>query len=352
FPDILATRGFDIVLGNPPWEVMQVSEDEYFAQRLPDIVELPAAARKRAIALLESQNPVVYATYQSDKRRFEAMNEFARSSGRFNLAARGKINTYALFGELVAAASPRGRAGLIVPTQICTSDTTKQFFEMLLTKNRLASFLSFTEIRQWFPATDDRNPFGLLTLGTDCHAPEFAFFLTEINQLTDANRRFKLTTEDIARINPDTKTAPIFRAHADADLAAKLYRTANCSERPIAWITLKQNVFTSSSQPDLVEFSRPKSIDQDLIAIFRGAMLHQYDSRFATYINGDFEEVECSSKVPDYIARSDKYVSSTYYHTRMKTKNIRNAYHLSIRRIARATDERTMIAAMLPMVGT
>src|SRR5262249_8978808 len=150
----------------------------------------------------------------------------------------------------------------------------------------------------------------------------------------------------------DTKTAPIFRAHADADLAAKLYRTANCSERPIAWITLKQNVFTSSSQPDLVEFSRPKSIDQDLIAIFRGAMLHQYDSRFATYINGDFEEVECSSKVPDYIARSDKYVSSTYYHTRMKTKNIRNAYHLSIRRIARATDERTMIAAMLPMVGT
>src|SRR5262249_40918087 len=98
--------------------------------------------------------------------------------------------------------------------------------------------------------------------------------------------------------------------------------------------------------------SRPKSIDQDLIAIFRGAMLHQYDSRFATYINGDFEEVECSSKVPDYIARSDKYVSSTYYHTRMKTKNIRNAYHLSIRRIARATDERTMIAAMLPMVGT
>jgi hypothetical protein len=117
FPDVMAAGGFDIVLGNLPWEVMQLGEEEYFAQRLPEIAELSGAAQKRAIASLERENPATFACYQVDKRRFEASNEFARSSGRFGLTARGKVNTYALFAELFThLAGPRGRAGLIVPT--------------------------------------------------------------------------------------------------------------------------------------------------------------------------------------------------------------------------------------------
>ena len=42
--------GFDVVLGNPPWDVMQLGEEEYFAQRAPEIAELSGAARKHAIA--------------------------------------------------------------------------------------------------------------------------------------------------------------------------------------------------------------------------------------------------------------------------------------------------------------
>jgi hypothetical protein len=42
----------------------------------------------------------VFSSYRLDKRQFEAGNKFARLSERFNLAARGKINTYALFTEL------------------------------------------------------------------------------------------------------------------------------------------------------------------------------------------------------------------------------------------------------------
>jgi hypothetical protein len=34
FPDIMSAGGFDVVLGNPPWEVMKLSEEEYFAQRV------------------------------------------------------------------------------------------------------------------------------------------------------------------------------------------------------------------------------------------------------------------------------------------------------------------------------
>ena len=36
-------------------------------------------------------------------------------------------------------------------------------------------------------------------------------------------RFFRLSIEQIARINPNTKTAPIFRSRADAELTAKIY---------------------------------------------------------------------------------------------------------------------------------
>ena len=42
--------------------------------------------------------------------------------------------------------------------------------------------------------------------------------MTNSRQLAEPKRRFTLSEEDITRINPNTKTAPIFRSRADAEL--------------------------------------------------------------------------------------------------------------------------------------
>jgi hypothetical protein len=81
-------------------------------------------------------------------------------------------------------------------------------------------------------------------------------------------------------------------------------------------------------------------------------MIHQYDDRFATFVDGEFKMLDASAKSPHHQVLSDKYVSSSYYLARVDSKGIRKGYHISIRRIARSTDERMMIAAMLPNVGT
>ena len=40
----------------------------------------------------------------------------------------------------------------------------------------------------------------------------FAFFLTDTSQLAEPERNFTLSPASIARINPNTKTAPVFRS--------------------------------------------------------------------------------------------------------------------------------------------
>ncbi len=46
FPDIMAAGGFDVVLGNPPWERIKLQEQEFFAAREPEIAEAPNAAAR------------------------------------------------------------------------------------------------------------------------------------------------------------------------------------------------------------------------------------------------------------------------------------------------------------------
>jgi hypothetical protein len=53
---------------------------------------------------------------------------------------------------------------------------------------------------------------------------EFVFFAHRTGDLDDAERRFTMSPDDLALINPNTKTAPVFRSRRDAEITAKIYR--------------------------------------------------------------------------------------------------------------------------------
>src|ERR1700681_2621859 len=55
FPDVMAAGGFDVALGNPPWERIKLQEQEFFASRDPEIAQAPnAAVRGQLIKKLEN----------------------------------------------------------------------------------------------------------------------------------------------------------------------------------------------------------------------------------------------------------------------------------------------------------
>jgi hypothetical protein len=186
FPDVVASGGFDLVLGNPPWERIKLQEQEFFAARDPEIATAPnAAARGRLITKLTQAAPgtrerALYQEFESAKRTAEALSVFARLSaddrGRFPLTGRGDVNTYALFAELFASlASKRGRAGMIVPTGIATDATTAMFFDALVTEERLAQLIDFENRERLFPSIDSRMKFCLLTIGREVRQSSFSF---------------------------------------------------------------------------------------------------------------------------------------------------------------------------------
>ena len=227
--------GFDCILGNPPWERVKLQEKEWFAERVPEIANAPnAAARGRMITALERERPELFTEFLADVRAAEAASTFMRNSGRYPLCGRGDVNLYTVFAESMRdGVSPIGRVGCIVPSGVATDDTTKFFFQDLVDRASLASLFDFENAAPIFEGVHRSYKFSCLTLRapepdakTAAVAPaaEFVFFAHKVEDLADERRRFTLTRDEIALVNPNTKTCPIFRTKVDAELTKYIYR--------------------------------------------------------------------------------------------------------------------------------
>jgi hypothetical protein len=418
FPEAFAAGGFDVVLGNPPWERIKLQEQEFFASRDAEIAEAPnAAARGGLIAALKATAPgsrerMLYGKFESAKRLAEAASVFVRipaeHRGRFPLTGRGDVNTYALFAELFSRlAGPKGRAGVIVPTGIATADTTKYFFGNLVEKRRLISIFSFFEIRQWFLSTDDRNPFCLMTIGQQLSDTEFAFSIEDLAELANPNRRFTLSPVQIAAINPNTKTAPIFRSRTDADLTAKIYtrvpvlideaigrggnpwgvsfarlfdmsndsglfrtaaqlRAAGFERAGVNWVV--HGLSPRQRTLELIRGRDASTLDLDsgsaraaerYVPLYEAKMFQQFDHRFGDArslterpVNAPWPRptsVEIES--PSFELTPWYWVPEREVAERLAAKNWTRGWLMGWRDITNATAERTVIAAAFPRAG-
>ncbi|MCG7892566.1 MAG: N-6 DNA methylase [Candidatus Thiodiazotropha endolucinida] len=311
FPDVFDSRkgkssGFDVMLGNPPWDVSQLDESEYFSTRFPSIAALKGAKRKAAIDGLEERNPRIWEQYKNDKRAVEGCNQFFRIAGRNSLTARGKLNLYALFAELfLMATNGNGRSGFIVPTGISTDDGNKNYFQYLVSSSKLCGLVGFDNQRRIFPSVHPDTPFALITLGEGCTTANLIFYALEIGHLKDSSRWFQLKADEFSLINPNTLTCPVFRSERDAELTKKLYRTAPVLIREAGEDELEQNPWsvrfsqglfnmTSASHlfqtyEELTDMGATEASaawqqgDQRWVPLYEAKMVHHYDHRWATY---------------------------------------------------------------------
>ena len=230
FPGVFAAGGFDVVIGNPPWERMKVQEREFFSLAAPEIAStVNAADRRKLITAVEKANPVLWTRYLAAQKAAETSLAYVRTeAAKFPLTGRGDVNTYMLFAELARSlVSPTGQAGLLVPSGIATDNTTKAFFTDLIESKTLDALFDFENKRQVFPDVDGRFKFSVLLMrgrSTPVDAARFVFFAHTIEDLADPNRQVTLTPKDLKLLNPNTRTCPIFRTNRDAELTKHVYR--------------------------------------------------------------------------------------------------------------------------------
>ena len=230
FPEVFGadgTGGFDIVLGNPPWERIKLQEKEFFAVHSPEIANVSSAAvRKQKILDLSQTNSTLYEFFSRTLVKSERISKFTRISLRYPLTGQGDVNTYALFAEHgFNILSKNGHLGIIVETGIATQDTYKDFFQRLVKEKNLISLLDFENGKKIFPDVQGNMKFCLLTLSK---APSFQVKigaqLRRVEDVDKEDRIYELLPDDLALLNPNTLTLPTIKNKKDVNIVIKIHK--------------------------------------------------------------------------------------------------------------------------------
>jgi hypothetical protein len=371
--------GFDVNIGNPPWDRVKLQEKEWFAERVPEIATAPnASKRKQMIENLEQEQPLLFEQFQQALRRAEGESHLLRDSGIYPLCGRGDINLYSVFTEANRGhLRLGGRMGLVIPAGIASDDTTKFFFRDIVEKRALVSLLGFENEERLFPNVHHATKFCLLTLASNGDGPEFCEFIHYVRQiptLKDDQRRFSLRVRDFRLLNPNTLTCPIFRFRRDAELTKFVYRHVPIlikegppEENP--WAIRFQGMFHMANDSSL--FRRRDQMeangykltgnvlsraDDRYFPLFEGKMIHHFDHRYSTYEGASQAQLNLGSlPTPSPELKQDPYFSvmpsdwipASEIENRLGESWQRN-WLLVFRDITNTTNERTVISAIIP----
>lgn len=376
FPQVFARGGFDVVIGNPPWERIKLQEHEFFAARVPSIANASRkAARERAInalAVAEIGSPerTVYEEFVATKQRSEAVGAFCRSAARYELSGSGDVNTYALFAETAFRLRTReGFCGLIVPSGIATDDTTKRLFQEFC-RDQLVSMYDFENRDGIFPSIHKSYRFALLTLGRSWRM-EFVFFATQVAHISDPRRKFALTVQQLESINPNTLAAPTFRSAHDAEIVERIYSRVPAlavegrSKASSSWDAYYLRMVHYGDHADEL-YTRARAMDEGfarignrwegngvtLLPVYESRLVNSYDHRYASYLNDDdvVQVTEHDKKDPHFAVQPRYWVTSRFFESILGKYNYSRSWFLAYRDVTRATDVRTVIATAIPRV--
>jgi Eco57I restriction-modification methylase len=355
FPTVFEKGGFDVVLGNPPWEKIQLEEEKFFAQIAPDVAAASAKKRKEAIRLLETDRPEIHAAFQTALRRTAAQAQFVKHAGRFPFSGEGNVSTHSLFIELATTiAGSHSRIGLVVPSGLATQDTQKHLFSALTSSGRLIRLLDFENRLKLFPSVHAQFRFCLVTIGPPRpHGAEaeFAFLLQSTNDIRQPKRSFRLSYAELCRFSPNTISCPQLVNEAEASLLRKIYTTGRVIYREDpqdnAWGWQSWQVFNETHEADLL-IEDPAV--EDALPLYEGKLFYQFDHRYATYLTaGEVRYLSSSDKErPGLSVRTRYSVSKRIWSDRIATDGYKARWILAFRRITNATNERTAIFSILP----
>ncbi|MDB9392822.1 Eco57I restriction-modification methylase domain-containing protein [Microcystis aeruginosa] len=337
--------GFDVIITNPPWEVFQTDEKEFF-QQYDSLIQKNKldikSWNKQRDKLLE--NPEIQKAwleycsgYPHVSAYFKKSEQYRNQNSVINgKSASRKINLYCLFTEqCFNLLHPQGECGIVVPSGIYTDLGTKQLREMLFSQTNVTGLFCFENRKTIFEGVDSRFKFVILTF--EKNKQTFSFPVEFMRHDVEELQRFPhkdslvISVDLIRKLSPDSLSVMEFKQDIDIHIAEKMSRFPLLGETlPDTWNLKLTQEFNMTTDSHLFK----QVPTHNCVPLIQGNMFHQFNNNLAApkyWIDLDEGRKKILGK------QEDKGQKLSY-----------QDYRLVHRRIARNTDQRSLIACILP----
>lgn len=346
FDKVLESGGFDAIITNPPWEVFQTDEKEFF-QNYDNLIrknklDIKSWEEQREQLLKDPEIKAGWLEYCSSyphvsayfKKTEQYENQRSEIGGR---SVARKINLYFLFVEqCFNLLRPGGECGIVIPSGIYTDLGTKQLREMLFSQTQVTGLFCLENRKTIFEGVDSRFKIVVLTFEKGGTTKEFpsAFMRLDVQELQrfPSNDSLHISVDMIRKLSPDSLSVMEFKNDIDIRIAEKMLKFPLLGEKiDDKWNLLLTQELNMTSDSHLFKQQPGKG----RLPLYEGKMIHQFTHQFAEprYWVDEKE----GRKALLGRNESDKGQKLDY-----------QCYRLGFRDIARNTDQRTMISTIIP----
>ncbi|MCK6505655.1 SAM-dependent methyltransferase [Myxococcota bacterium] len=287
FPTVMGRGGFDLVLGNPPWDTLSPDRREFFGQFQAGMRSLSPTEQDAVIDRLLA-DPTVAA--QWDRHQFDLFGlvHFLKNSGRFTLYApgnlgKGDFNVYRMFAELaLKTARASGYAAQVLPGGLYGGANVSAIRQFMFDQCELKHIWGLSNTRRgWFPGVDiDRFAAYAARRGGRTRSFLAQFGLMQPADL--AGDPVEFDADFIRTNNPDTYAIPDVRSAADLTVAKKMLDAWPAFGDESAGPPVRHYQAEIHMGNDRERFST----DPAGLPLYEGRMITHFDHRAKTYDSG------------------------------------------------------------------
>ncbi|ASQ31043.1 type II restriction endonuclease [Campylobacter avium LMG 24591] len=367
FPEIVSDGvfiGFDIIIGNPPWDKTKFSDSDFFPQFISNYRTL-SNSKKEEIKTNLLDKPYIKAQYEREKTFIQSVNDYYKESYPLNSGS-GDGNLFRFFVEKnLHLLAKNATLNYVLPSALMLEEGSLSLRKEILENKRLNFFYSF-ENREKIFDIDSRYKFALMqvqnTQADSTHKIKTMFYKTNIDSVYDTNNIIETSLEEIATLSPSQLALQEVRDKKDLEILAKCY--ASFKPLSLEWLDFRNELHMTADKDLFIE-----SFSDDLLPLYEGKMIHQFNAEFSepTYFldSTSFDKRLRSKEI--HRLKQDLGLNSKEYErllesmlegkeSKMTKEELedsiirydREFFRLGFRGIASDTNERTLIFSLLP----
>ncbi|MGO4490470.1 hypothetical protein AB4Y86_00050 [Arthrobacter sp. 2YAF22_2] len=154
FPEVFISRngsptGFHVILGNPPWDEVMVEEPKFWQRYFPGVMGMSPAAQKKAIKEYRDARPDLVVILEGESAAAEKYRR-ALLAGPYPGLGTGDVDLYKAFSwRFWQLLRQGGRFGVVFPRSVLSAAGSAQWRETLLKEGQFQSVVSLTNTGKW-----------------------------------------------------------------------------------------------------------------------------------------------------------------------------------------------------------
>ncbi len=232
--------GFDVVLGNPPWDKIKPEIKPFYAPYSVEVANTQGASIKKLVHELEKKYPELKNGWLNYENTIQKTVNFLKVTGYYQYQSTliddkktgGDPDLFRFFIERAyKCVRAGGRVGLVAPAALWQAEGCTALRQLLLRENTIEHLYTFENFRKW--------AFGIHTsfkftgfvfkkqIPDNNHSFPAGFMLRNIDYLdadTKTMRLMQLSLPQITALSPDTLALLDFKSAGDNELVAKLHK--------------------------------------------------------------------------------------------------------------------------------